>query len=84
MAGQVREPRVRARWVVSLYPDAAEAGGSLQHTGRKPKPFLIGGGTADPDRSKAEAGRRAKTKVRRYCAANKLNRLGTLTYAGAG
>ena len=32
----------------------------------------------------AEAARRAAAKVRRYCAANRLNRLGTLTYAGRG
>jgi hypothetical protein len=31
-----------------------------------------------------EAARRARGKIRRYCAANGLNRLGTLTYAGAG
>jgi hypothetical protein len=44
-----------------------------------------GGGPArDPERSAAEAARRARGKVRRYCAANRLNRLGTLTYAGAG
>jgi hypothetical protein len=28
--------------------------------------------------------RRARSEVRRYCAANRLNRLGTLTYRGAG
>ena len=70
-----------ARWLVSLYPDAAEAGGSLRCAGPASKP-AVGGG--DPDRAKAEADRRAKTKVRRYCAANRLNRLGTLTYRGAG
>lgn len=31
-----------------------------------------------------EAGRRARANLRRYCAANRLNRLGTLTYRGAG
>lgn len=31
-----------------------------------------------------EAARRARGKIRRYCTANRLNRLGTLTYAGAG
>ena len=77
----MREPRAKARWVVSLHPDAAEAGGSLQHTGARPRPPSSGGG---PARAKAEAGRRARTKVRLYCAANRLNRLGTLTYAGAG
>jgi len=38
----------------------------------------------DVERSRVEAGRRARTKLRRYCAANRLNRFGTLTYAGAG
>jgi hypothetical protein len=31
-----------------------------------------------------EAGRRARGRLRRYCAANRLNKLGTLTYAGSG
>ena len=31
-----------------------------------------------------EAARRARAMIRRYCAANRLNRLGTLTYAGEG
>jgi hypothetical protein len=75
------QPRERARWHVSLYPDAAEAGGSLRYAGPPPKPVPGGG---DPERAQAEAARRAKTKVRRYCAANRLNRLGTLTYAGQG
>lgn len=44
---------------MSLYPDAAEAGGSLRSI-LEPK------------------------RVRRYCAANRLGRLGTLTYAGDG
>lgn len=39
---------------------------------------------ADPERARTEAARRARSKVRRYCAANRLNRLGTLTYRGQG
>jgi len=35
-------------------------------------------------RAAEEAARRARGKVRRYCAANRLNRLGTLTYRGEG
>ncbi len=31
-----------------------------------------------------EAGRRARREIRRYCVANRLNRLGTLTYRGEG
>ncbi|WP_347058468.1 hypothetical protein ABC795_17135 [Blastococcus sp. HT6-30] len=41
-------------------------------------------GGGDPERSREEAARRAARKVRRYCAHNRLNRLGTLTYRGAG
>ena len=67
-------------WVLSLYPLAGEGGGCLVvrrsnvPTGRRP----------DPVRSQAEAGRRARGKLRRYCAANVLNRHATLTYAGSG
>jgi len=35
-------------------------------------------------RAAEEAGRRARAKIRRYAAANRLNRLGTLTYRGEG
>ena len=45
-------------------------------------------GKVDPEdaaeHSRVEAGRRARRQVRQYCAANRLNRLGTLTYGGAG
>ncbi|MFW3169176.1 rolling circle replication-associated protein [Geodermatophilus sp. CPCC 206100] len=41
-------------------------------------------GGGDPDRSRKEAARRAARMVRRYCAHNRLNRLGTLTYRGTG
>lgn len=73
-------PQLRARWILSLYPDAAEAGGCFRHTGRR----APGGGPPNPERAKQEAARRARTRVRRFCAANRLNRLGTLTYAGDG
>jgi hypothetical protein len=76
-----REPVQKAHWVVALYPDAGEAGGTLRTTTAASR---VGVGGVDPERSRAEAGRRARTKVRRYCAANRLNRLGTLTYAGTG
>jgi len=65
------------RWVLGLYPGAAEAGGCFVSAGR---PGQGAGGLDNaPDRI-AEARR----KVRRYCAANRLNRLGTLTYQGSG
>jgi hypothetical protein len=70
------------RWGFVLYPDAAEGGGSFRSaaSGSAGASFV----TLDPDRTAADAARRARSKVRRYCAANRLNRLGTLTYAGAG
>ncbi len=69
-------------WTFVLYPAAAEGGGSFRSTlsdagaDRGPSPV--------PTYSQADAARRARGKVRRYCAANRLNRLGTLTYRGAG
>jgi hypothetical protein len=72
-----------AGWSLNLYPGAAEAGGCFVST-LPPRPWVRGGPAADPERARAEAGRRAKGRLRRYCAANRLNRLGTLTYAGAG
>lgn len=68
-------------WSLSLYPAAGEAGGGWVQGTRERSP-AVGGG--DPERSRVEAARRAKSQVRRYCTANGLNRLGTLTYAGSG
>ena len=67
-------------WRLRLYVDAAEAGASLSGFRRGGKAKR----TPDPERSALEAGRRARGQVRRYCASNRLNRLGTLTYAGEG
>jgi len=72
---------VHLAWTLSLYPDAGEAGGCLVPPTRTPRPFVPAGAAADRDRAAQEAGRRARGKLRRYCAANNLNRLGTLTYA---
>ena len=69
------------RWTFVLYPDAAEGGGSFRSAARSSG----GGYSVEPAAdSRPDAERRARGKVRRYCAANRLNRLGTLTYAGAG
>jgi hypothetical protein len=69
------------RWTFNLYPGAAEGGGSFRSAARS-----SGGGYSveAPADSRPTAERRARGKVRRYCAANRLNRLGTLTYAGGG
>lgn len=74
----VREPLVRSGWVLSVCPDAAEAGGCFVPKRRR---VSSGGGVPNPERSRQEAARRARGRLRRYCAGNRLNRLGTLTYA---
>lgn len=72
-------------WFLSLYPSAGEAGGSFRYSVRpKRSAWVRGMPAADPERSRAEAGRRARGQVRRYCTAHRLNRLGTLTYRGQG
>jgi hypothetical protein len=76
-----REPQSDVGWRLSLYPDAGEAGGSFRYSWSAPR--VVGPGGGDPERSRIEAARRARTKMRRYCAANRLNILGTLTYAEA-
>jgi hypothetical protein len=73
----------RPFWAITLYPEASEGGGCLHGSRRETG---VNGGPSrdrDPDRAAAEALRRARAKIRRYCAANRLNRLGTLTYADA-
>lgn len=79
----LHHPQVRAGWVLSLYPGAGEAGGCFVSS-RRSTPWIRGGPAANPERARAEAGRRARARLRRYCVANRLNRLGTLTYAGDG
>jgi hypothetical protein len=73
---------LQARWAFTLYPEAAEGGGCFVPS-IPPRRSGVGG-APDVERSRQEAGRRARGKLRRYCAANRLNRFGTLTYAGAG
>jgi hypothetical protein len=77
---RMRPSLVQARWSFRLYPEAAEGGGCY----RTSRGVESAGGSPDPARSAAEARRRARGKLRRYCAANVLNRFVTLTYAGAG
>ena len=71
-------------WSLSLYPDAGEAGGCFVGVSRRVPEYVARGHASDSARSAQEAGRRARATLRRYCAANRLNRLGTLTYAGSG
>lgn len=76
--------RMDAGWSFTLVPAAAEGGGSFRASTRRVPDYVARGEAADPERAASEAARRARTKLRRYCAANVLNRLGTLTYRGAG
>lgn len=82
----LRQPvvRTRAGWVLSLYPKAGEGGGCFVSSHQPDRTYVARGQARDPERAATEAGRRARAKLRRYCAANGLNRLGTLTYRGAG
>ena len=75
----------RTGWALSLCVAAGEAGGSFRYSLVPVRGVRVPGApAADPVRAAEEAARRARGKVRRYCAANRLNRLGTLTYGGAG
>lgn len=76
--------RPDAGWRFTLVPAAGEGGGSFVSSSRRTPDYVARGQAADPERSAREAGRRARATLRRYCAANGLNRLGTLTYAGDG
>lgn len=76
--------RPDAGWSFTLVPAAGEGGGSFRASLRRKPSYVARGEAADPERAAAEAARRARTRLRRYCAANVLNRLGTLTYRGTG
>ncbi|HUO74292.1 MAG TPA: hypothetical protein VMU39_26200 [Solirubrobacteraceae bacterium] len=67
-------------WALSLYPEAGEGGGCLSTR----RSAIATGNRPNAERAAEEAGRRARGKIRRYAAANRLNRLGTLTYRGEG
>ncbi|MCU1677356.1 MAG: hypothetical protein JWM93_2114 [Frankiales bacterium] len=72
-----------ASWRLTLYGTAGEAGGCFVPA-RRVVHVGVRGAAADPERARSEAARRARAKVRRFAAANGLNRLGTLTYRGLG
>jgi hypothetical protein len=69
--------------VFTLVPGAAEGGGSFLSAPRVQKP-IRGLEAEDPERAAHEASRRARREIRRYGVANRLTRLGSLTYRGAG
>lgn len=73
-----------AGWRLSLFPDAGEASCVFRPSLRAPRMYVPPGFAANTERAKAEAARRARTRLRRYAVANRLDRFGTLTYVGAG
>lgn len=84
-AAQREEQRLATPWVVKLSPDALEASLYFEYQYR-PRSRGAGAYSEQPEevrqeRSKANAARRASGRLRRYAVANRLNRLGTLTYA---
>lgn len=70
-----------AGWGLSLYPEAGEAGGGWSAGSPRSSTTTRRGTDGVSARSIEEAARRARARVRRYCVANGLNRMGTLTYA---
>jgi hypothetical protein len=75
-------PKPEAEWVSRLFPTAGEAV-IVFHSARSEERTGRGDGDSSVPAEQIAA-RRAVTHVRRYCVANILTRLGTLTYAGAG
>jgi hypothetical protein len=74
---------VPGHWQLTVYPEAAEAGGCFVSAGL-PR-HEVGGGFGSYFESPDDKNDgRARGKIRRYGAANRLNRLGTLTYRGEG
>src|SRR5690242_7520293 len=63
------------RWEIGLYRGAGEAVGVFQSAAA-----VVRGRRVSETDHVADAARRARGRVRRYCAENGLNRLGTLTY----
>lgn len=84
MGLHVAEGEAPSGWGLTVYPTAGEAGGRFYSGAESDKCYRPPRSGEEGGRSAVEAARRAKGKVRRYCAANRLNRLGTLTYAGVG
>lgn len=73
-----------ATWAFVLCPAAREGGGGFIPSRRTVANRGVRGAAADPERARLEAARRARRQLRLYCAGNRLNRLGTLTYRGEG
>lgn len=86
LRGDIASLLYRPFWFMNVYPEAGEAGGGyLRPTvRRKERPELKAGPSGESSRSALESAARSARRVRRYCAANRLTVMGTLTYAGEG
>jgi hypothetical protein len=87
LSERVDEALLDAPWILKLYPTALEGSAYFQSQYR-PRPYGRNDVSEQPlelrqERSKANAARRASGRLRRYAVGNRLNRLGTLTYAVA-
>lgn len=69
-----------ASWMLSLYPQAGEGGGCFVSSKEPDRSYVRPRQRLDPERAAEEAAPRVRAKLRRYCAANRFNRLGTQTY----
>lgn len=83
LQARLNAPGAPVGWTLSLYPEAGEGGGCFVSS-RQNRGGGVRGAARDPERSAHESARRARGRLRRYCASHRLNRLGTLTYAGEG
>ena len=74
---------IEGEWRLKLYRGASEAGGSFRQAPRRSSSPNRGtrGEAENPVRSAELASRRAASQLRRFVVSNRLNRLGTLTYA---
>jgi hypothetical protein len=79
----LRQAQLRAEWSFRLVPEAFEGGGAWITPRRADRTVVPSGKSADPTRSMREAGRRARTTMRRYAVANRCDRMITLTYVTA-
>lgn len=76
-----RSNQLRSEWSFRLVPDAFEGGGAWITPRRADRSYVRAGQAADSSRSRHEAGRRARTLMRRYAVANRCDKMITLTFA---
>jgi hypothetical protein len=74
----------RAGWRLALYPEAGEASAVFVSGAGPSSASSVDRSPGSSDEVAAVATRRARSAIRRYCAANRLTYLWTLTYGGQG